>query len=62
MENQKTYKREVAFSMLVFLVVLFMWGVLGNPTALIAANTLVFPVFALVTAAFGYDAHLKGRK
>ena len=55
---QKTYKREVASAMLVFLGVLFCLG-LFHPEAVQAAEFLTTPVFLFTAAAFGVDAYAK---
>ena len=54
----KTYKREVAGCMLVFLALLFVWGV-WTPEASSAAEYLTMPIFLFVGAAFGMDAYSK---
>lgn len=58
----KTYKRELAFSMLVILMLCYLAGALGNPAALAVAESLKYPVFSLVAGAFGLDAVIKGFK
>jgi hypothetical protein len=55
---RKTYKRETAILMLVYLGAFFTWGV-GNETALRIAEFLTLPVFGFATAAFGVDAYAK---
>jgi len=54
----KTYKREVALGMLVFLGVLFLAGIF-NEEVLGIAEYLTTPVFLFATAAFGIDAYAK---
>lgn len=54
----KTYKREVAGCMLVFLALLFVWGV-WTPEANSVAEYLTMPIFLFVGAAFGMDAYSK---
>lgn len=54
----KTYKREAAAVMLLFLSVLFVWGV-WEPRAAEAAQYLTTPVFLFAGAAFGVDAYAK---
>jgi hypothetical protein len=54
----KTYKREVAIGMLVFLGGLFM-GSLHSPDLLGIAEYLTTPIFLFATAAFGVDAYAK---
>jgi hypothetical protein len=58
MMNPKTYKREVAGSMLVFLGSLFVWGV-GNAEAAQAARFLTLPIFTFAGGAFAIDAVFK---
>ena len=58
---QKTYKREVAIAMLVFVGgfhVLGMW----MPEAVQVAEYLTTPVLLFVAAAFGMDAYAKQAK
>jgi len=54
----KTYKREVAGGMLVFLGVMFVWGV-GNEVAIEAARFLTLPIFTFAGGAFAIDAVFK---
>lgn len=58
MNPQKTYKREVAVAMLLFLGGLFVWGV-GEPEAKQAAQFLTLPIFSFAGAAFALDAVFK---
>ena len=55
---QKTYKREAAITMLVFLGALFIAS-LFYKEAEQAAEYLTTPVFLFATAAFGVDAYSK---
>jgi len=54
----KTYKREVAGAMLVFLGVMFVWGV-WNEVAMEAARYLTLPIFTFNAGAFAIDAVFK---
>lgn len=54
----KTYKREVAGAMLVFLGGLFVWGV-WVPEAAQAATYLTLPIFTFAAGAFAIDAVFK---
>lgn len=56
--NAKTYKREVAVAMLVYLFAFFLWGVF-EPRADEAARFLTLPVFTFAAGAFGLDALAK---
>ena len=62
MKSDKTFKREVAITMTTILLLLYLWGILGNPVALVAAESLKVPVFMLLGGAFGLDAIIKGLK
>lgn len=55
---QKTYKRELASAMLVFLGALFCSG-LYYQEAMQAAEFLTTPVFLFSAAAFGIDSYAK---
>jgi hypothetical protein len=55
---QKTYKREAAITMLVFLGALFIAS-LFYKEAVQAAEYLTTPVFLFAAAAFGVDAYAK---
>lgn len=55
---EKTYKRETAGGLLVFLMGLFVWGV-WEPMAFEAAQFLTLPVFTFAGGAFGMDAYAK---
>ena len=57
----KTYKRETAAVMLVFLSSFFVWGV-WEPMAMEVAKYLTTPIFLFVTAAFSMDAYSKQMK
>ena len=57
--KQKTYKREVAGLMLLFLTGLFLWGTV-NPEAAEAARFLTLPIFGFAGGAFAIDAMQKG--
>jgi len=57
-ETLKTYKREVALIMLVFLGASHLWGVFDERAAEMAAY-LTTPVFMFAAAAFGLDAYAK---
>lgn len=54
----KTYKREAAIVMLLFLAGLFLWGI-WEPRAGDAAQYLTTPIFLFAGAAFGVDAYAK---
>ena len=54
----KTYKREVAGAMLVFLGGMFVWGV-GSEVATEAARFLTLPIFTFAGGAFAIDAVFK---
>lgn len=54
----KTYKREVAVAMLVFLAGMFGWGVYEE-RAMQAAEYLTLPIFTFVAGAFAMDAVFK---
>lgn len=57
-EVNKTYKREVAYSMLGFLATMSVAGVV-IPGALDVAETLVTPIFLFAGGAFGMDAYAR---
>lgn len=57
-EPQKTYKREVGLTLLVFLVATHVWGVF-NAEAKDMARFMTLPVFTFAGAAFGLDALFK---
>ena len=54
----KTYKRETALALFIFLCGLFIWGI-WNAQAANAAEFLTLPVFTFAGAAFGLDAYAK---
>lgn len=56
---QKTFKRETAGVMLLFLGGLFITGIIGNEQAARAAEFLTLPIFTFAAGAFGIDAFLK---
>lgn len=56
--QSKTYKRELATGMLVFLGAFFLWGV-ENAQAAEAARYLTLPIFTFAGGAFGLDAWAK---
>lgn len=56
--TEKTYKRETALALIVFLCVLFIAGI-WEPRAAEAAQYLTAPVFLFMGAAFGLDAYSK---
>jgi len=56
--TEKTYKREVAISMLMFLGGLFVWGI-WTPEAMQAAEFLTLPIFTFAAGAFAIDAVFK---
>ncbi len=55
-EVKKTYKREVAGGMLIFLAGMSTTGMI-YPGALAVAETLVTPIFLFAGGAFGMDAY-----
>ncbi len=55
---QKTYKREVAIGMLVFLGIFFIASLFYTEAAQVA-EYLTTPVFMFAAAAFGVDAYSK---
>lgn len=56
----KTYKRETALGMLVFLFGLFAYGVhYASPVAIDAGKYLTLPIFTFTGLAFGFDAYAK---
>lgn len=56
METQKkTYKREVAFLLLVAFFGLLIWGVLGNSQAFLAAESIKYEAFLAASGAFTLD-------
>lgn len=57
-EKEKTYKREVAIAMLLFLAVFFVWGVY-NPEASQASRFLTLPIFTFAGGAYSLDAFSK---
>lgn len=54
----KTYKREVAGAMLLFLAALFIWGVY-EPTANENAKFLTLPIFGFAGGAWALDWRTK---
>lgn len=54
----KTYKREVAVGMLMFLAGIFVWGV-SNESAKQIAEFLTLPIFTFAGGAFAIDAVFK---
>lgn len=58
MKNEKTYKREVAIAMFVFLAGLFVWGVY-DAEAKDSARFLTLPIFGFGGAAFALDWRTK---
>lgn len=56
--TEKTYKREIAAAMLVFLAGLLIWGV-WEPEAANAAQGVMGYIFAFAGAMFGMDAYAK---
>ena len=56
--ERKTYKREIAGVMLIFLFGLVLGGV-WYPSAAAAADSLKFEVFGFAAMAFGLDAWAK---
>lgn len=54
----KTYKREVATCMLLFLAALWVWGI-SNEVAFEAAKFLTFPIMGWSGAAFALDWQAK---
>lgn len=55
---QKTYKREVAMVMLLFLAILGVWGI-WEPEAKVAAQFFTLPIFTFAGGAFAMDAAFK---
>lgn len=55
-KREKSYKRETAAVMLMFLAGMIVWGVF-RPSAALAAEGLMIPVFLFATAAFGFQAY-----
>jgi hypothetical protein len=55
---EKTYKREVAVAMLIFVGVFHVLG-MWMPEAIQVAEYLTTPVFLFAGAAFGMDAYAK---
>lgn len=60
-KTQKTYKREVAVGMLMFLAGMFVWGV-NNDAAKQIAEFLTLPVFTFAGGAFALDSVFKQGK
>jgi len=58
MTERKTYKRETAGVMLVFLMGAHVWGVF-DPQAAQMANFMTLPVFTFAGGAFALDAVFK---
>lgn len=56
--SDKTYKREIAGVMLLFLSGMFVWGV-SNESAKQIAEFLTLPVFTFAGGAFAIDAVFK---
>lgn len=57
---QKTMKREYAVALMLFVLGLFMWGLIAQRTDVIeTAKYLTFPVLLFNAAAFGLDAAAK---
>ena len=54
----KTYKREVAMGMLLWLAGMAMWGI-WEPEAKQAAEYFTLPIFTFVGGAFAMDAAFK---
>ncbi|WP_299549392.1 hypothetical protein [uncultured Tateyamaria sp.] len=55
--GEKTYKREVAGAMLVFLFTLFIWGIQAPETkAIQVAEFLALPIFGFAYGAWAIDA------
>jgi hypothetical protein len=60
MENQKTYKREVAVALMLFLMGMFVWGVIEDSgKAMQVAEFLTLPIFTFLGGAFALDAVFK---
>lgn len=60
MIRPKTFKREIAGVLLLFLGSLFVWGIIDpQSTATQAAEFLTFPVFTFAGGAFAIDAVFK---
>lgn len=60
MDTQKTYKREVAVGMLLFLAGLFLAGIIFPETlAIEAAKFLTTPIMLFASGAYGLDALAK---
>lgn len=55
---QKTFKREIAYAMLIYLALFYLWGV-WNETALGIAKYLTQPVFLYTAGAMTLDASAK---
>lgn len=55
---EKTYKREVAFLLLIFWAVLIVWGIY-NPEAKEASRFATLPIFSFAFGAWGFDAWAK---
>lgn len=58
MKREKTYKREVAGAMLVWLLSMTMWGV-WEPQAFRLAEFFTLPIFTFAGGAFAIDAVFK---
>lgn len=57
---EKTYKREVAGALLLFLLGMFVWGVLDDTgRALQIAEFLTLPIFTFAGGAFALDSVFK---
>ncbi len=56
---RKSGKREIAILCLTIYFGLLIWGACGNHDSAAAADTIKVETFALVMAAFGYDATIK---
>ena len=52
--SNKTWKREVAFVILLWLIYLSVMGPVGS------LEIVVFPAFVFIYGAFGLDAYIKG--
>jgi len=59
--TKKTYKREVAGVLMLFLMGFFVWGV-WDPRAQQAAEFLTLPVFTFAGGAFALDSVFKQGK
>lgn len=60
MTSEKTYKREAAVSLVVFVLGMFTYGVhSGDTVAVDVAKFLTTPVMLFAAAAFGLDAYSK---